>query len=257
MENIKKYPRTKHIRGSRKSGDDFELEDIPFENLIGKYVVFEEKVDGANCQISFSEDGDLLLGSRGHYLLGGPREKQFIKLKIWANSLKNDLYDILGKRYIMYGEDLECKHTIYYDLLPDYFLEFDVYDKEKSCFLSTKARNKLLEGLNYNSVPILYSGPAISVDHLTSFIKKSLFKSDNWVDSIKFHSLKMNIDYQDILKYTDQTNLAEGIYIKVETEEETIDRYKFVRFDFVNKLINDNSHWLKRILFPNNLRGTK
>jgi hypothetical protein len=67
----------------------------------------------------------------------------------------------------------------------------------------------------------------------------------------------MNIDYQDILKYTDQTNLAEGIYIKVETEEETIDRYKFVRFDFVNKLINDNSHWLKRILFPNNLRGTK
>jgi len=175
MSDFIKYIRTRHLQGSRKSGDDFELEDEPFENLIGKYVVYEEKLDGSNVQISFSDNRELLLGSRGHYLMGGVREKRFAQLKIWANTYKNDLYDILGTRYIMYGEDLECKHTIYYDTLPAYFMEFDVWDKENNYFLSTQARQRLLEGLDYHAVPIVYAGEAISLEHLKSFIKKSLY----------------------------------------------------------------------------------
>ena len=250
---ILKYPRTRHIRSSRKSGDDFELEDKPFEELFGKYLVIEEKLDGASAQISFDEDRKMLLGSRGHYLMGGLREKQFTQLKIWANTNKNDLYDILGTRYIMYGEDLECKHTIYYDMLPQYFMEFDVWDKEQNCFLSTKARRRLLEGLDYCAVPVVYEGLATSLDHLKSFIKQSLYRSDNWKNSLKNQAQKMGLDSEQVFKYTDETYLSEGIYIKVETEEYTVDRYKFVRSDFVNKLINDNSHWMKRELFPNKL----
>jgi ATP-dependent RNA circularization protein (DNA/RNA ligase family) len=248
-----RYPRTHHIRGSRKSGDDFELEDYPFEELIGKYIVLEEKVDGSNVQLSFSDSGELLLGSRGHVLRGGIRERQFTHFKMWANSIKQDLYDILGTRYIMYGEDLEAKHTIYYDKLPHYFLEFDIFDKEKQIFLSTKARQELLSGLEYYSVPTLYSGEAISLEHLKSLITKSLYKSDNWKDNLVQQAIKMKIDPDEVLKYTDGSDLSEGIYIKVENEEETIGRYKFVREDFVSKLINDNSHWMKRDLFPNKL----
>ena len=78
MDNIcKRYPRTRHIQTSRKTGDDFDLEDEPFENLIGKYVIFEEKIDGSNCAVNFADNKELLLQSRGHYLRGGPREKQF------------------------------------------------------------------------------------------------------------------------------------------------------------------------------------
>ena len=44
----------------------------------------------------------------------------------------------------MYGEWLYAKHTVYYDALPHYFLEFDIYDKEQAIFLSTKKRKELL-----------------------------------------------------------------------------------------------------------------
>ncbi len=48
-------------------------------------AVVQEKVDGANTGISFSDEGQLLIQSRSHYLRGGPRERQFDLLKQWAN----------------------------------------------------------------------------------------------------------------------------------------------------------------------------
>ena len=77
------------------------------------------------------------------------------------------------------------------------------------------------------------------------------YKSLNWKDSLITQANKMGLNSDEILFHTDPTDLMEGIYIKVETEEETIGRFKFVRADFVNKLINENSHWVKRELFPN------
>jgi len=47
----------------------------------------------------------------------------------------------------MYGEWLYAKHTIYYDQLPAYFLEFDVLDMQIGEFLSTARRRELLAGL--------------------------------------------------------------------------------------------------------------
>lgn len=43
---------------------------------------------------------------------------------------KDRLYEVLGRRYVMYGEWMYAKHTIYYDLLPHYYMEFDVLDRE-------------------------------------------------------------------------------------------------------------------------------
>lgn len=104
MEKIYKYPRTRHIEGSRLQKGDEDLKSVKFDYIKGKYVVLEEKVDGANSGISFDENGNLLLQSRGHFLNGGYGEKQFSLFKMWANSFKNELYKILGNRYIMYGE---------------------------------------------------------------------------------------------------------------------------------------------------------
>ena len=74
---IKKYPRTPHLQGSRLQPGDEDLSQIPFDCIRGKLIVVEEKVDGANCAISFDDDGQLLLQSRGHYLTGGYRERHF------------------------------------------------------------------------------------------------------------------------------------------------------------------------------------
>jgi hypothetical protein len=47
---------------------------------------------------------------------------------------------------VLYGEWLYAKHTIFYDRLPQYFLEFDVLDLESDAFLSTARRRELLGG---------------------------------------------------------------------------------------------------------------
>ena len=55
--NILKYPRTRHIEGSRLQKGDEDLKQIPFSTIKNKYIVIDEKVDGANCAISFDNNG--------------------------------------------------------------------------------------------------------------------------------------------------------------------------------------------------------
>ena len=71
MEQLFKYPRTRHLEGSRKQAGDEDLACVGFGEIEGKYLVLEEKVDGANCGISFNSDKKMLLQSRGHYLTAG------------------------------------------------------------------------------------------------------------------------------------------------------------------------------------------
>ena len=48
MEQIYKYPRTRHLEGSREQAGDEDLKTVKLAELQGKYLVLEEKVDGAN-----------------------------------------------------------------------------------------------------------------------------------------------------------------------------------------------------------------
>ena len=122
MEQLFKYPRTRHLEGSRKQAGDEDLACVGFGEIEGKYLVLEEKVDGANCGISFNSDKKMLLQSRGHYLTGGYGERQFDLFKLWAGCFESQLYLLLSDRYILYGEWLYAKHTVFYDRLPHYFM---------------------------------------------------------------------------------------------------------------------------------------
>ena len=124
--DLKKYPRTPHLSGSRLQPGDEDLSQIPFGEIRGRHLVVEEKCDGANSAISFDGHGELLLQSRGHYLTGGYRERHYNLLKQWANVHREVFHEVLGSRYVMYGEWMYAKHIVYYDALPHYFLEFDI-----------------------------------------------------------------------------------------------------------------------------------
>lgn len=154
---IIKYPRTPHLQGSRLQPGDEDLSQRPFSDIVGKNIVLEEKIDGANSAISFTEKGELRLQSRGHFLTGGYRERHYDLLKQWAIVQQNKLYEVLGGRYIMYGEWMYAKHSIYYDMLPHYFMEFDVLDRETNKFLDTPSRHELLKNLPVCHVPVLAS----------------------------------------------------------------------------------------------------
>lgn len=123
-----KYPRTHHVEGSRLQPGDEDLDSVPLAELAGCPLVVEEKLDGANAAFSFDEGGRIHLQSRGHYLTGGARERHFGLFKTWAACHQRTLFDVIGPHRVVYGEWLYAKHTVFYDRLPHYFMEFDVLD---------------------------------------------------------------------------------------------------------------------------------
>lgn len=252
MEKIFKYPRTRHIEGSRLQKGDEDLSQISFNEIKGKYIVIEEKVDGANSAISFV-DKELLLQSRGHYLTGGYRERHYNLFKQWAMIHKEELYDILGEKYVMYGEWLYAKHSIYYDKLPHYFLEFDIYDKENDVFLSTEERKKIIGNAPIVSVPVLATGKFNKMDDVLKYLGNSNYiSSDNRVN-LSQEASKIGIDVDRVLRETENSMLMEGLYIKVEENGKVVDRMKYVRYSFLQTVDESQTHWLERPIVPNKL----
>ena len=255
LPEIIKYPRTLHIEGSRCQPGDEDLENVPFEKISGRHIVIEEKMDGANSGISFSSKKELLLQSRGHYLTGGAREKHFDLFKTWANTYKNELWEILGSRYVMYGEWLYAKHTVFYNELPHYFMEFDILDRDEMKFLDTENRMKKLDKAAFiGSVLVLFKGKMYKLKELISFIGRSYFINNTHLDDLLYSSKKLKLDYQRVSKETDNSDLMEGLYIKVEEGGIVKDRYKYIRKSFLTGVLNSESHWLDRPIIPNILK---
>lgn len=253
MQPILKYPRTYHILDSAIQPGDEDLEREAFAAIDGRHLVIEEKVDGANSAISFDADGNLLLQSRGHYLNGGPRERHFALLKSWASAVSGQLQPVLQDRYIVYGEWLYAKHTIFYDTLPHYFLEFDVFDRIDNVFLSTEKRCLLLQDLPFCSVPILHEGPIRKPEEVKALIGRSGFKSDKWQETLESLARQKPHRLDVVMQQTDASDQMEGLYIKVEEAGSVVARYKFIRPDFLTTVLNSESHWQSRPILKNAL----
>lgn len=248
-----KYPRTPHIEGSRLQPGDEDLRQEPFSAFAGRHLVVEEKIDGANSAVSFDREGGLLLQSRGHYLTGGWRERHYNLLKQWATVQKDILYQVLGRRYIMYGEWMYAKHTIFYDALPHYFMEFDIFDRENGIFLDTPARKKLTARMPVCSVPVLADGTLASRDELLSYLGNSRYKTADSSAALRAAAKREGLDPDRICRETDPSPTMEGLYIKVEEEGRVAERVKFVRATFLQCVDQSGSHWLDRPIVPNGL----
>lgn len=250
-----KYPRTPHLTGSRIQPGDEELRVLSLAHLAGQRLVVEEKLDGANSAISFGADGRLLLQSRGHFLDGGPRERHFALLKAWAGSIQSALWEVLGARFVMYGEWLYAKHTIFYDALPHYFFEFDVLDKESGAFLATRERRELLRSVAVVNAPVLYEGEVRDAGALASLVKRSGFQSPRWREVLAEVCAARGLDAERALRETDAAGLSEGLYVKAEEGGRVVERFKFVRASFTQAVDDSGEHWLNRPVIPNQLRA--
>jgi hypothetical protein len=248
---LHKYPRTFHLQGSRLQPGDEDLDAAPWAEVVGRYLVAEEKMDGANSGLSFDRAGKLFLQSRGHFLTGGPREKHFNPFKRWANGIAGELWVRLGPRFVVYGEWLYAKHTIFYDRLPHYFLEFDVLDTETGVFLSTARRRELFAGLPVESVPVLWEGVLEDPEALLSLIGPSTCKSPDWRARLEEQARTRHLDPERVRRETDPSDLMEGLYLKVEEDVEVRARYKYVRADFLTAVLDSGTHWLRRPIVPN------
>jgi hypothetical protein len=247
--DILKYPRTPHIEGSRLQPGDEGQDHIPLSSLKGRHAVFEEKLDGANAAVSFSPAGQLLLQSRGHYLTGSSRERQFAPFLQWACAHEDRLLALLEDRYVMYGEWLYAKHSVSYDHLPHYFCEFDIFDKHERLFLSTPRRRALLAGSPVVSVPVLHEG----LLPFPAMMRRSLAKSPAWRQALERTVQRQRLDLDLCWKQTDKSDQAEGLYIKLEDAQQVLARFKWVRPDFVQTILDSGSHHSTRPIVPNGL----
>lgn len=251
--SIHKYPRTPHLEGSRLQPGDEDLSQIPFTAVMDRHLVIEEKCDGANSAISFDRNGQLLLQSRGHYLTGGYRERHYNLMKQWAMARRDDLFDLLGTKYIMYGEWMYARHTVFYDALPHYFLEFDIFDREKGIFLDTPSRQAMLNQTAVVSVPVLGSGAFKTKEELLNLLGQSRFVSGNQRRTLRDAALRLGMDPERCCSETELSGIMEGLYIKAEENGQVTARLKYVRAAFLQCVDFSETHWIDKPIIPNQL----
>lgn len=237
-----KLPRTLHIEGSGLSSTK-DPEVIQFNKLAGEFLTVEEKLDGSGASIFFDSQLQPQLWHRG----SPASAKEFHRLHVWVGTYADDLFDILEDRYVLFGEWMLHKHSIFYDRLPTYFFESDIYDRKNEIWLSTFARVSLLRGRDFiRSVPVLAAFKPTKLSQLTDLVRQSMFQSENWAEVLWKKTEKEGLELQKILRECDRSDLAEGLYIKHEDENQVFGRYKYVRRAFVENIINSGTHLIDR-----------
>ena len=224
MNSFYRFPHTPHLTwlGAGSTRDDKVLSKAETDSLLGGEILVEEKLDGANLGLSLSPGGSIRVQNRGQYL-EAPYSGQFARLSAWL-SLKEDVLNrLLESNLILFGEWCTARHSLDYHSLPDWFLAFDIYDRQASQFWSTTRRNELAASLAISVVPALFSGRASSQE------LKSLL--------IQTHS-----------KF--RLGPPEGIVVRKENSEWLEARAKLVHPDFTQAI---TEHWSRRGLVWNRL----
>jgi atypical dual specificity phosphatase len=234
LKLLPEYPRTRHLpyKPNAQRLDLIASEEeakVIFEN---ENTFVEDKMDGANCGICFFENNPVIRNrsnilskaKSGH--LRTPAKIQFAPLWnfCYENREKFDkLNNLAGFDVSVYGEWLYALHGIRYNVLPTYFMAFDLYDWEKGYFIETGSARRLLDEAGFRVVPLLYKGKVESYEFLEKFMGE---KSE----------------FSDLDK-------REGIYVKVSDQEKVISRFKWVRHDFIQ-----GCRWDARQITKNKLK---
>jgi hypothetical protein len=212
-----KYPRTPHLFGSRGTDDDRHLDRDASERFLDdKSLIVEEKLDGTNVGIHFTTAGELILQCRGHLIRPG-MHPQYDLFKQWATVSRHRFEERLTDRYLLFGEWLYAKHSIFYRGLTHYFFEFDIFDKVAGHFLDLAQRELVLDGSGIFTVPIVHRGPVDS-DDVEGCIGPSAF------DSQFENPTTGQVD-----------GLMEGLYLRTEADGRVSGRAKYVRPEFTEK----------------------
>jgi hypothetical protein len=217
MTDFFRFPHTPHLAwlGTLPPRDDKVLSPKEAQVLLSTDVVVEEKLDGANIGFSVGPDGGLRVQNRGQYL-EAPYQGQFSRLGSWLAVHQNKLEGSIYPNLILFGEWCAARHSLNYSQLPDWFLGFDVYDRNQGRFWSTRRRDQVFAEIGITAVPRRFKGKA---DLL--ILERLLAK-----ESSLFLDGPM-----------------EGLVIRKEDEDWLTDRAKLVRADFTQAI---TEHWSRR-----------
>lgn len=224
MTDFFRFPYTPHLEwlGEGEPRDDKVLSLAEVEGLLADEIVVEEKIDGANIGLSTTEDGELRVQNRGSYLDPIHAHAQFRPLWSWLPARASTLVNALWPNLVLFGEWCYAVHSVAYDRLPDWFLGFDVYDREAGRFWDSARRDALLTDLRLNPIPRLAEG------------RFSIAKLDQ------------------LLSGTSRVGegAMEGVVVRQESGGFTTARAKLVRAEFAQAI---DEHWSRGPLRRNKL----
>lgn len=224
MTKFFRFPHIPHIDwlAEGQPRDDKVLSPAEVTEFLKGDVVIEEKLDGANLGFSIGPDGALRAQNRGQYLLA-PFTGQFARLDDWLAAHQDRLFDALSESLIVFGEWCAARHSLDYDRLPDWWLMFDVYDREAKQFWSTRRRNQFAGAVRVAEVPCLHRGRvSLAQLHRRVTSEASSFREGP----------------------------VEGLVVRREGSEWLQQRAKLVRPDFTQAI---TQHWRDRPLSWNRL----
>lgn len=219
-----RFPHTPHLAwlATGRPRDDKVLSPAEAEEFLSGVIAVEEKVDGANLGFSVDDAGELRAQNRGSYVTN---TGQWKPLAGWIGPRRSNLAEALFPHLMLFGEWCYATHSVRYSHLPDWFLAFDVYDREREYFWSSDKRDALASELGLATVPHVATG-----HYALSGLKKLLARSQL------------------------ADGPAEGLYLRRETEGQVVSRAKLVRPEFTQSIVD---HWSRRAIVSNQLAADR
>ncbi|WP_040107208.1 RNA ligase family protein [Azotobacter chroococcum] len=219
MGEFFRFPHTPHLAwlGSGAPRDDKVLDLTEARALLAGTVLVEEKLDGANLGFSLAADGELRAQNRGQYLQE-PHAGQFSRLPAWLAQHGEAIRAVLRPELLLFGEWCAARHSLDYDALPDWFLLFDVYDRNSGKFWSSTRRNALTTQAGLKVVPPVFCG--------RTTVKELIER----VQSTQSHY---------------RNGPLEGLMIRRESADWCEARAKLVRAEFTQAI---EQHWRRRAM---------
>lgn len=141
----------------------------------GEHITLTEKLDGSNAGIAVDEDGNLVAFSRRRQLDESNTLRGFWN---YVQSLdKKMIANVIGRRYIIFGEWL-VKNAISYDAsVMNKFYVFDIWDIVKGEYTPWSFTKLIADNLGFKTVPLFYDGKFTSWEDIYSYVGKTKMKA--------------------------------------------------------------------------------
>lgn len=139
---------------------------------IGEKIVCQEKIDGSNAGIAYDNETDSLVAfSRRRQLDQSNTLNGFYDFVMVKD--KELFKEILGDKYICFGEWMS-RHTIRYpDEVYSNFYMFDVWDRENKQYMPWTFVKEMAAKLNLKTVPVFYEGEFTSWEDIYELVGKT------------------------------------------------------------------------------------
>lgn len=180
------YPRIPHVVAGRGTRDDLVLGDADRAALLGRPVVVEEKLDGANVML-WCQDGWIACAGRS-----GPdgqdRAGQIGPLRAWAAEHVDQLRPLVEHGAVLYAEWLLLTHSIAYDRLPSYLVGLDLR-APGGVFAPVDERNRRLGDAGIALPPELFRGVPGTVERIEALLSQPSRVGSAPVEGVVIRSL--------------------------------------------------------------------